>query len=540
MKRLLIILFCLVHCNVFGAVILSDDFNDGNATGWTTVSNSSYGTPSWQVIGGVYKQVNDIKGFDRSYHLGAYSYYTAGLSLTDYSVNVTIIPGLATVRDTVGVMFRYQDNNNYYRLSMSRFQGFYRLEKKVGGTFSPLAVTGRGPVEGVVQNVSIDIIGSKIFCSINGSVIFSIEDSSIAAGSVALYCMGQAQFDDVVIVDDAVTAPRVAITAPLAYSVMNSGVVDVAAIAVNIPQNGSVQFWLDDTFSSGLLQTPPFTAQFPGVSAGNHTLSAIVYDDLSNQVAIDATKTNVGVDGTIIVAIGDSITNGTQDNLAADDSATNGRNIGRGFTPILAGALETGLQYPVMVYNEGLGGLKSSDGAANVASTIDRYPDADYWLILYGTNDATPTLFTPSGESCTEVDLAAGLSECDGTYKQYLRTMILTLKGSGRIPLLAKVPYIGDATTTEDTRIQSYNIVIDQLIVEHSLQTPAPDLYSFFANNPAQLADFTHPTGQGYASLAGLWYDELTDPSTGVFTLAITDPPPPTGGNGSVFSASFY
>ena len=39
----------------------------------------------------------------------------------------------------VGVLFGYQDDNNYYRLGLSKREGYRRLEKKVNGVFTPLA-----------------------------------------------------------------------------------------------------------------------------------------------------------------------------------------------------------------------------------------------------------------------------------------------------------------------------------------------------------------------------------------------------------------
>ncbi len=511
-----------------GGTVFFDDFSDGNANGWTVVSNSQYKTPDWKVENGMYKQLNDLKGFDQSYHLGTYSYYNNASPLVDYHFSAKIIPTAlpAQIRDTVGVMFRYVNNNNYYRFSMSQFQGFSRLEKKVNGVFHTLAVNGRGYNVNLVQNVSIDLVGSKIFVSVNNDPIFSVKDSSLTSGTVALYAMGQAQFDEVLVSNNTITEKKVSISSPTAYSVdtvendIGSGTLSVSALTLNVPSGGGVKFLLDGSKSSGILSGEPYSTEYYNVSEGDHTLSATMYNASNapiNEANTKDTNVQIGMVGKIFVAIGDSLTNGTGDNLTNDDKSSDGRNVSRGFTPILNDDLASCLLQPIIVFNEGIGGSKSFEGDDRLNSTIDRYPKADYWLILFGTNDALTTLFTPSGDTCSESDFIAGNSQCRGTYKEYLRSMILTLKSGGRIPLLAKVPFVSNATTDEDARIRSYNTVIDQLVQEHNIAVVPPDLYTYFRNNPSKLADHIHPTGQGYISMATLWYQALTDQFDGIF-----------------------
>ena len=42
-----------------GNLDISDDFNDGNANGWTVVNNSGY-APKWQVKNGQYQELNFV------------------------------------------------------------------------------------------------------------------------------------------------------------------------------------------------------------------------------------------------------------------------------------------------------------------------------------------------------------------------------------------------------------------------------------------------------------------------------------------------
>ena len=73
------------------------------------------------------------------------------------------------------------------------------------------------------------------------------------------------------------------------------------------------------------------------------------------------------------IAVGDSITFGSNDDIPAD---------GIGYEPILASLHAT------TIANEGVGGVYSADGADYISATLSKYPSAKYYLILYGTNDA--------------------------------------------------------------------------------------------------------------------------------------------------------
>jgi Domain of Unknown Function (DUF1080). len=164
--------------------IFSDDFSDGNANGWTVINDSGKAS-NWQVVSGKYNQLNgNIGAYTQSFLRGSYSRYDNGFGLTDYEVTAEIN---SSGGGNVGVMFRYQNNNNYYRFSVSANQGFSRLEKKVNGVFAPIASDGRGPALNQTHIVTIDVDGSKILVYLNGEPLFSVADSSISSGTVALF-----------------------------------------------------------------------------------------------------------------------------------------------------------------------------------------------------------------------------------------------------------------------------------------------------------------------------------------------------------------
>jgi len=203
------------------------------------------------------------------------------------------------------------------------------------------------------------------------------------------------------------------------------------------------------------------------------------------------------------VAFGDSITQGDSDDDPGDDASLDGRNTGGGFEPILNNLLTSAKGIPHSIVNEGRGGYKASDGWAVLPSVLASHPNATYYLILFGTNDADPDFPVPSGAGMLPED-----QEYNGSYKDYMQRMISAIKTAEKIPYLAEVPYTLDAARI--SLILEYNQVIDELIAANGISVPPPGFYGWFENNQSQLANDLHPNGAGYRSMANLWKDALS------------------------------
>lgn len=211
--------------------------------------------------------------------------------------------------------------------------------------------------------------------------------------------------------------------------------------------------------------------------------------------------------GDYYVAIGDSITFGSHDDYPPDDTSSDGRNTGGGYEPILNDLLTAEKGYPHTVENEGFSGETAADGLARIQGIIDSHPDARYFLVMYGTNDAFLDLPpVPSG-----LGLNPGDPGYSGSYKDYMQRMISAIIAAGKTPYLAKVPYTSDPLIS-DTYIRNYNFVIDELIFDNEILVIPPDFYSHFQSHPGELDDGIHPNGIGYQSMADRWFDALTAP----------------------------
>jgi lysophospholipase L1-like esterase len=220
------------------------------------------------------------------------------------------------------------------------------------------------------------------------------------------------------------------------------------------------------------------------------------------------------------ITIGDSITVGVGDDNPSDDISQDGRNSGGGFVPILNDLLASG-GYPHTFVNEAESGTTSTDGLMDLPIILQRNPDAQRVLIMFGMNDARPWLPKPSG-----LGKWPGDSGYAGTYKDNIQRMLDLIWNDSKAPVLAKVNIaLGDSSTgspypdpNEGARsvlIQEYNQVVDELFLANTYITYIPpDFYSYFEiNHPTEYFDNVHPNGIGYRSMAEIWNDILTDPA---------------------------
>ena len=494
-------------------VFLTEDFNSGLAN-WSVVDDVPTAS-SWTIANSELIQqirVESINSYVESYHKGTYIYYTPGLSLTDYRLDVEARFIGEKLADDIGVMFRYTDNNNYYRLSLNSRYGFTRLEKKVGGVFFPIKTNARGYSIGQTINISINLYGPAMQIFVDGEPLFALTDNSLPTGTVALYTQDKSIFDNVII--QSVTAqPTVVINTPASHSVQTSSTITASAIASNVPVNGAVEFLLNGA-NSVIDSTPPYTASYSDVPPGNHTVDAIIRDAESVELARD-TNINVGTQGDVVIAVGDSITNGTGDSYASDNLSQDGRIIAnQGFTTNLHDALNAVQSFPGIVLNEGIGGDESVDASdLRITSILQRNSNANRALVLLGTNDATAQI--PSGLGCSG-------ASCNGTYKGNMQSLVNQINAAGldtRVALLPPifgnggVPFADPATAGRNTNyIERYNSVV---LNELSNRQVGPDLYGYFlgsgTNRFSLFYDTLHPNSLGYAVIAQMWLNSLTN-----------------------------
>ncbi len=165
--------------------LFSDTFADGNFNGWTIVDapGAHEGPSEWSVVQakGSLTLLQDSNIFTDSHDEGTYA-YTGDSTWTDYHLNVDINPDND---DSVFVLFRYRDDNNFYRFVMNEAEGFRRVEKKVNGTYTTLAEAPQG-YDGDWLNLQIDVRGASIAVYYEYELLFSLSDSAFSSGKIGV------------------------------------------------------------------------------------------------------------------------------------------------------------------------------------------------------------------------------------------------------------------------------------------------------------------------------------------------------------------
>ena len=182
-----------------GPELLYEDFS-ATLTGWSVHDEGTISSPSkWQVKSGELAQLSNIRDGSTTNDLakrGTYLLYGGGADWTDYRAKFRL---RATDDDTLGVMFRVRDADNYYRFSWDKQLNQRRLVKKAGGVYTLLAADNVPYVVG--QNYQVEVIaqGGLLEVWIDGARIFQVSDTAHDQGSIAFYTWqnNAAFFDDI-------------------------------------------------------------------------------------------------------------------------------------------------------------------------------------------------------------------------------------------------------------------------------------------------------------------------------------------------------
>ncbi|GMK37671.1 hypothetical protein PCCS19_07250 [Paenibacillus sp. CCS19] len=176
---------------VQAADLFTDNFDDGNATGWTAT------TGTWSVVQDsgnyVYYQSSTSEG------------RTSGGSATwtNYSVQSRIKVDSFNGSNRIYLAGRYKDGNNYYAASFDNSNGgTLELRKKVSGSSSTLATKSYALSAGTWYTIKLEMNGSSIKMYVNGVLQLSATDTSLTSGAVGLVAFKTAtKYDDIVVSD---------------------------------------------------------------------------------------------------------------------------------------------------------------------------------------------------------------------------------------------------------------------------------------------------------------------------------------------------
>jgi hypothetical protein len=176
--------------SIEGLASFSDHFADGKLDGWTLLSDASVPlaqAAAWQASGGALR-------LDSLTNAGAYA--AAGdAAWTDVIAQARVHSG----GGMIGMVVRAKDLDNHYRFTISHDDGHRRLVKKSGGTVTVLWEDSVAYEPDQTYELTIAAIGNSLSAYVDGIPLFTVTDSDVASGRVALYSSSNqdAWFSDV-------------------------------------------------------------------------------------------------------------------------------------------------------------------------------------------------------------------------------------------------------------------------------------------------------------------------------------------------------
>ncbi|MFC0105409.1 pectate lyase family protein [Kibdelosporangium aridum] len=171
------------------ATLLSDDFEDGNTTGWSTSSGS------WSVVA-------DGSRALRQSGTSSDARALLGLSWSDQSVQVRVKPtGFGATNRHVAVAARAQNASSYYYLALTANSSVV-LGKRSGSGFTTLASAPAAVSTGSWYTLRLEAFGTTLRGFVDGTLLTSAVDTSFASGRVGVTTnYASASFDDVLVTD---------------------------------------------------------------------------------------------------------------------------------------------------------------------------------------------------------------------------------------------------------------------------------------------------------------------------------------------------
>ena len=179
----------------YRSLIMADDFSAENLNAYTIVDEGILeGPSSWVEDAGRLVQWSNIYGPIASaldHRRGTFAVWNApdALNWSDYAASVWF---RNDDDDGVGLLFRYQNRSNYYKVELDSQRSFRKLFRVVGGVETTLAAETNGYALGKDYQLQVMVTNNVIQVRLNGRPLFGgpVVDSSLSAGTVALYSWG--------------------------------------------------------------------------------------------------------------------------------------------------------------------------------------------------------------------------------------------------------------------------------------------------------------------------------------------------------------
>ena len=174
-------------------LVWCDTFDSNDLTGWEVIDEVDGEESNWFVEKGYLIQDTD---FGKTKTLNGTDIIKSDKEFKDCVLRANMA---CTDDDFIGVLFRYNDVNNYYRFLLSSQRKIVGVDKKVNGEFITLATYTEKEWPYVKFSVTVFMEGNNIKVYLNDELFFDIKDKSFARGKVGFTSISNlgSFFDDI-------------------------------------------------------------------------------------------------------------------------------------------------------------------------------------------------------------------------------------------------------------------------------------------------------------------------------------------------------
>ena len=172
--------------------LFTDDFEDGNSTGWVVLE----GVATWSVV-----TDGATKRYKNANATAVSQIAAAGSAWSNFQAGVTIKCDTDQTGDYPGFLFRCTDVNNFYMLQLRMGENTARLYKRVGGTYTQLGSDSATSLSaGTAHRVEIEAIGTTIRTYVDGVLKHNLTDATFSSGKIGVRSYeAPTAFDDLIV-----------------------------------------------------------------------------------------------------------------------------------------------------------------------------------------------------------------------------------------------------------------------------------------------------------------------------------------------------
>lgn len=176
-------------------IIWKDDFEQEELNGWEIIDDVPDEKSNWYIEKGFLVQGTDCGNTSKL--LGT-NIINRNVELDNYVIHANLI---CTDDDYIGILFKYIDNNNYYRFLLSSQRKEIRVDKRVNGEFFILAQYKKEEWQHLKFSATIFLNGNSIKLYLNHQKFFDIIDKQFEKGRIGFTSISNlgSFFDDIVV-----------------------------------------------------------------------------------------------------------------------------------------------------------------------------------------------------------------------------------------------------------------------------------------------------------------------------------------------------